>query len=106
MKKIFRLTSICIFAFCCNSYASNQHDSVGKVKIKAFNIWDSHVDIYLADDQQHQCSGGLKTRFLLDPADQPKLSAMLLAYASGKNVSLAYNCGSDNYPWVVGMRIN
>lgn len=85
--------------------AGNEHDTLGNVTIKDMNFWGDHVDIYLSDLQQHKCSGGLKSRYIFHPDKQALLSVVLMSFASEKKVNLAYDCGADNYPWVVGIRV-
>jgi hypothetical protein len=101
-NKINYVIGIVCFAFSSNIFAL---DTVGYVKIKELKAWDTVVDVNLEGDQQHQCSGTLKTRFLADAGKNNHISFLLMAYAAGKTVSLKYTCNSNGHPEINGIRV-
>lgn len=74
-------------------------------KLREVKAWSSKIDLYYENNQEHQCSGGLKTRYLIKPDKSNHISLVYTAYAAGHLVSLSYTCGSDGYPWVEGVRV-
>ena len=92
--------------FSAISSSAYDFNTTNFVKIPDLKSWSTHIDIYFEDKQEHQCNGGLKTRFLADPENKNQVSFLLAAFMAGKTVSLAYTCGTDNYPWVDGIRLN
>lgn len=81
-------------------------DTSGYVEIKEVKAWDSAIDVYLIDNQQHQCENQAHlTRFLLDPSSNHKVSFILSAFAAGKKVSLSYTCNASGHPEISGIRV-
>lgn len=74
------------------------------LKISELKAFDTHIDVYFENGEQHLCLGDLKTRFLVKPEQKVHISFLLSAFAAGKLVSLGYDCGTDGYPWVYGVR--
>ena len=81
------------------------HNTTSYVRVSELKAWDHHIDVYFENNQEHRCSGGLKTRFLLEPDDDAKYRLLHSAFLAGKSVQLAYNCKADNFPWIVGVRV-
>lgn len=82
-------------------------DTNGYVKIKEIKAWASQIDVYLDDLQEHQCSDTVhKTRFKADPTKTHYVSFLLMAFAAGKEVKLAYSCDEGGYPIIAGVRVH
>ena len=81
-------------------------NSLGYVKIKEVKAWNTTIDVYLADDQEHQCTGSQKTRFLGESAKPHHVSFILTAFSSGKAVSLSYLCNNNGHPVINGIRMH
>lgn len=99
MKYIFVLI---VGLFSMQSQAIN---SEGYTKISVIKAWDSTLDIYFEDGQEHLCEGSLKTRFLVDSSKPHHVSFSLAAFMAGKPVSLSYSCNENGHPWVAGIRV-
>lgn len=99
MKKILLLATLT-----CSGLASAL-DTVGYVKVAEIKAWTGRIDVLLEDNQQHQCPGDLKTRFIMDVAEPHKISFLLAAFSAGRPVSLSYSCDSEGYPAIQGIRV-
>ncbi|MDV5168331.1 hypothetical protein [Photobacterium rosenbergii] len=78
----------------------------GYVTIKEVKSWDTTIDVYLSDGQDHKCSDtNYKTRFVADSVKSHHVSFLLTAFSAGKSVSLAYNCDENGYPKIAGIRM-
>lgn len=102
MKNIKLFLGFFSLIFVLNAQAIN---SQGYVKIKGIKAWENTIDVYFIDDQEHQCDGSLKTRFLVDPKKTHHTSFILAAFMASKPVSLAYSCNNNGHPWVEGVRV-
>ncbi len=80
-------------------------DTVGYVVIQQIKVWSGTIDIYLEDDQEHQCPGSLKTRYLVDVTKNQHVSFALASFMAGKTISLSYSCNENGHPWVEGIRV-
>lgn len=70
--------------------------------ITEIKSWDTKNDIYLSIG--HDCGGTDVSRYNLAKEDNQKYALLLSAFISGMYVNLAYNCGTDGYPIIVGVR--
>lgn len=93
------------FLFVLLAYSGMAHaiNTDSYVQIREVKAWDSQIDVYLVDNQEHQCAGDNKTRFLIDVTEAHKVSFIITAFSAGKSVSLAYNCNSEGYPVISGI---
>lgn len=98
MKRI--LFSLLFFCNECFAINTSSYQKISELK-----SWDKHIDIYFENRELHQCEGTHKTRFLSNPSKSNHLTLLLSAFMSGKTVMLAYNCSSDGFPWVTGVRV-
>ena len=101
MKRV--LVGLLFLALTLRVYAEN---SIGYVTIKEVKAWDSKIDVYMTDNQEHQCSETIhKTRFLADAAKAHHVSFLLTAFTAAKAVRLEYRCQSDGTPLITGIRM-
>ncbi len=92
------------FLLCFFSLSSYAEDT-SYAKLREVKAWTTKIDLYYENNQEHQCLGGLKTRYLIKPDMSNHISLVYTAYAAGHIVSLSYSCGDDGFPWVVGVRV-
>ncbi|WP_422135468.1 hypothetical protein [Endozoicomonas sp. ALD040] len=98
-KKIIPTVVLTIFTI--TAYA----EDTSYAKLREIKAWTTKIDLYYENNQEHQCTGGLKTRYLIKPDKSNHISLVYTAYAAGHIVSLSYNCGDDGFPWVEGVRV-
>jgi hypothetical protein len=99
MKKIMSVILMSIIS--SSVMAINTSDYV---EIKELKAWEPVIDVYFVDNQNHQCSGGHKTRFLADVNNKHHVSFLLTAFTAGLKVQLAYSCNQQGYPEISGIR--
>jgi len=95
---------VLIFLSLLSSHAFAINTS-GYEPISGLKAWSTKIDVYLQSGQQHQCSGGHKTRFQAEVVKEHHVSFLLAAFMANKIVSLAYSCNSSSYPIITGVRI-
>lgn len=100
MKKLFLLVLIALA-----STSVHALNSQGYVEVKEYKAWLSVIDVYLADNQEHQCSGSHKTRFWIEIDKTHFISTIMAAFAANHKVSLSYSCNSSGYPVINGIRV-
>lgn len=100
MKKLFLLVLIALV-----STSVHALNSQGYVEVKEYKAWLNVYDVYLQDDQEHQCTGGHKTRFWIEVDNTHFVSTIMAVFAANHTVSLSYSCDSSGYPVVTGIRV-
>lgn len=82
-------------------------DSPGYKSIVEIKAWDRRIEIYLEGENLHTCRGDIKSLFKLDMQSanaEQKYSLLLATFLSGKMAKLAYKCGANDYPEILGVR--
>jgi hypothetical protein len=100
MNKFLALLFCALFT--SSVFATN---TSGYEKIREVKAWANVIDVYMQSNQEHQCSGGSKTRFLADASKPQYVSFLLAAFSAGHPVSLSYYCNSGGYPMITGVRV-
>ena len=59
------------------------------VEINVVKAWDKTIDVYFVNQEEHQCEGSSKTRFLIDATKNHHVSFILTAFAANKKVQFA-----------------
>lgn len=80
-------------------------NSEGYVEIKELKAWGDKTDVYFAGNQEHQCSGENKTRFLASNSNTVHVSLLISAFSAAYKISLAYTCNDEGFPEINGIRV-
>lgn len=93
-------TLIVVFIAIRSSYAI---DNSSFSNITRMNSWSTENDIYLVEE--HTCTGSDKNLYKLPKTDNQQFSLLLAAFSGGFKVLLNYQCATNDYPEIMGVRV-
>ncbi|OZG72360.1 hypothetical protein BTA51_16655 [Hahella sp. CCB-MM4] len=84
---------------------SNATDfNTGYLTVTELKVWKTQIDVYF--NVSNQCSNSNhKMRYLLERKESLMYSSLLAAMTSGLKANVNYQCNSEGYPEIQGVRI-